>query len=62
MPARDPFSWPKGRVSYPTLNATLRRTDKQPYIGVTQGGSSRKNRGAKSAASKGVVRATQASD
>lgn len=53
MPARDPLSYPKNRVSFPTMRAQLKRADKQPKVGVTQGGSSRKGGPAKVAATDG---------
>lgn len=50
MPKRDPFTFPKGPARLDTLNQVFKQNSKRPYIGVTQGGSSRKARGAKVAA------------
>jgi hypothetical protein len=46
----DGFKYPTKRVRYDTLGAALKESQKTPHIGVTQGGSSRKNSGAKVAA------------
>jgi hypothetical protein len=40
-----------GKFGLPTLAAAMK--EKRPYLGVTQGGSSRKNSGAKPAATDG---------
>lgn len=53
MPARDPMSYPKNRVSFRTMHEQLQRSMKRPLIGVSQGGSSRKGSPAKVAATDG---------
>lgn len=50
MPPRDPFTFQQDNHRLPTLKATLKRAEKHPFLGVTQGGSSRKDRGARVAA------------
>jgi hypothetical protein len=56
MPARDPMTFPKGRVSFRTMPAQLKQASKRPKTGVTQGGSSRRNAPAKVAATDGQWR------
>jgi len=56
MSNRDTLSFPKAGVKFDTLTAQLRDSAKQPPIGVTQGGSSRKNAGCRSAATDGAWR------
>jgi hypothetical protein len=56
MPARDPLTFPKFRVAHRTMPAQLKRMDKKPKTGVTQGGSSRKGAPAKVAATDGQWR------
>lgn len=53
MPARDPMTFPKGRVSLRTMREQLKHADKRPLTGVTQGGSSRPGAPAKVAATDG---------
>ena len=53
MPARDPMTFPKGEVRFDTMHKAMKNADRPPHIGVTQGGSSRKNSGAKVAATDG---------
>jgi hypothetical protein len=50
MPPRDEFKFPEFDVNYPTLAARYAEMSKRPETGITQGGSSRKSRGAKQAA------------
>jgi len=50
MPAPNPNRFPKHESSFDTLATALKKSLKRPFIGVTQGGSSRKDRGAKPAA------------
>ena len=50
MAKRDPFTFTKLRGSFDTMYRALKDSTKKPFIGVTQGGSSRKNAGAKPAA------------
>lgn len=57
MAKRDPLTYEHGRARLPTLHAVLKAGRKQPRIGVTQGGSSRKDAGCRPAATRGVVRA-----
>jgi hypothetical protein len=47
---KHPFKLPKPGLSLPTLHAAMKDSLKAPYIGVTQGGSSRKGKGARVAA------------
>lgn len=61
MTERDPFTFPK---LWPrrnrNMNETLRRAEFiRPRLGVTQGGSSRKDSGARPAATRGVKSATK---
>jgi len=52
MPARDPFKYPypKGLPRLESFVTALKRSNKKPLIGVTQGGSSRDAKGARVAA------------
>lgn len=56
MPARDyfKFPYPKGTRRLEDLSTALERNLKRPITGVTQGGSSRDNPGAKVAATIGL--------
>ncbi len=57
MPPRDPLTYPKGGTGkYDNLPRALKENDKNPPIGLTQGGSSRKYAGAKPAATNGLWR------
>lgn len=61
MTKRDPFTYPK---LWPRRNRNMKETlDRaefiRPRLGVTQGGSSRKDSGARSAATRGVRKATK---
>lgn len=61
MAKADPFTLPK---LWPRRNRTMHETLKRiefihPHLGVSQGGSSRKDSGAKQAATRGVKRATK---
>lgn len=47
---KNPFKLPQPGFSLPTLRAAMKDSLKTPYIGVTQGGSSRKDKGARVAA------------
>lgn len=47
---RGIFGNQKGRRSFDSLHTALKDSLKKPYIGVTQGGSSRKNSGCRVAA------------
>lgn len=53
MPPRDPLTFPKGSASFRTMTEQLKRANKRPLIGVTQGGSSRRGSPAKVAATDG---------
>lgn len=53
MPPRDPLTFPKGSARLDTLRSALKKADRVPHIGVTQGGSSRKDSGCKPAATDG---------
>jgi hypothetical protein len=50
MAKRDPLTFPKLRGSFDTMYRALKDSTKKPFIGVTQGGSSRKFAGSKPAA------------
>jgi hypothetical protein len=56
MAKRDPLTFSKPRASFGTMVSALKESAKNPYIGVTQGGSSRKFSGAKPAATDGQRR------
>lgn len=58
MPPRDPLSFTKGMVRLDSLTDLQRTIAKRPLVGLTQGGSSRKDAGAKPAATNGSA-ATQ---
>ena len=47
---KDPFKLPGGGRTYDTLKDVDRKFSEQPYTRYTQGGSSRKNSGARVAA------------
>lgn len=47
---KDPFKLGKPELKFDTMAAALKDNLKKPYIGLTQGGSSRKNGGARVAA------------
>lgn len=47
---KNPFKLNKPRLKFDTLHVALKDSLKQPYIGVTQGGSSRVDKGARVAA------------
>jgi len=47
---KSPFKISRPGMKMDTLHAALKDSLKNPYIGVTQGGSSRKNSGARVAA------------
>ena len=53
MAKRDPLTFPKLRGSFDTMYRALKDSTKKPFIGVTQGGSSRKFSGSKPAATEG---------
>jgi hypothetical protein len=53
MPPRDPMTFPKGEVHLDNLRIVLQDANKRPFIGVTQGGSSRKDPGCRPAATDG---------
>lgn len=59
MAKRDPLTFPKMRTSFDTMYRTLKESTKKPFIGVTQGGSSRKSSGAKPAATDGQRRTSR---
>ena len=59
MPPRDPLTLPKGIMKLDTMGKALKESTKQPPIMYTQGGSSRKNAGAKVAAINATVRPTK---
>jgi hypothetical protein len=59
MAKRDPLTFPKLRTSFDTMYRALKDSTKKPFIGVTQGGSSRKFAGAKPAATDGQVRTSR---
>ena len=50
MKTPNPFKVRQPNFSLPTMHGAMRDSLKKPFIGVTQGGSSRKNGGAKVAA------------
>lgn len=58
---KDPFTYPKLWPRHTrTLDQVLDRAENiGPFLGVTQGGSSRDNSGSRSAATRGVKRATK---
>jgi len=58
VPARDPlkFPYPRGLPRLDSFVTALKRSNKKPFIGVTQGGSSRDNKGARVAATIATVR------
>lgn len=57
---KNPFELRRFRLDgMMTLGATLKESLKQPYIGFTQGGSSRKDKGARVAATKSEVKQPQ---
>jgi hypothetical protein len=56
MPPRDPFKYPGQRKRLTNWTEATKAWDRRPHIGVTQGGSSRKDSGAKVAATDGVFR------
>lgn len=58
MPARGQFKlpYPKGLPKLPTFAKAMKKSSMKPPVGVTQGGSSRKARGAKVAATDGQAR------
>jgi hypothetical protein len=45
-----PFGWPRDESAFVTFGAAIKHSEKHPVLGVTQGGSSRKDAGAKPAA------------
>lgn len=53
---KSPFRLPKNGASFDTLYAALKDGLKKPRIGVTQGGSSRRDRGARVAATTAEVK------
>jgi hypothetical protein len=53
MTARDSLTLPKGEVRLDSMSSVFRDSAKQPLIGVTQGGSSRKDAGCRPAATNG---------
>lgn len=55
MAPRDPFKYPGGYRRYDNLRQAMEEFYKHSPIGLTQGGSSRKDRGAKSAANGGLA-------
>lgn len=56
MAPRDRTKFPAHVTQLDNMSALFRRAAKRPHIGVTQGGSSRKNPGAKVAATDGIFR------
>lgn len=56
--AKNPFKLTEAKRNLPTLTAAMKQSLKKPYIGVTQGGSSRKNSGARVAAKSGERKQT----
>jgi hypothetical protein len=55
MAKRDPFRYSKGWGGFESLRELYEKMQHQPFTGVTQGGSSRKDAGAESAASAKAV-------
>ena len=53
MTTRDTLTLPKGEVRLDSMSSVFRDSAKQPLIGVTQGGSSRKDAGCRPAATTG---------
>ena len=58
---KNPLKIVMPEYKYDTLAAVMKESQKEPYIGVTQGGSSRKNGPAKVAATEALVRQRSAS-
>lgn len=58
MATRDLFKLPSLKRRLPTLRAFLKHADKRPFTGITQGGSSRRDAGAKVAATNAIHRQT----
>ncbi len=56
MPPRDPLTYQHRIARLDTLKTVFKENSKRPFIGVTQGGSSRKHPGAKPAATVGLLR------
>lgn len=56
--AKNPFKLTSAKRNLPTLHSAMKESLKKPYIGVTQGGSSRKNSGARVAAKSGERKQT----
>jgi hypothetical protein len=56
MPARDPGKLAEWSVRMRTMNAQLKKADKRPATGLTQGGVGRKDSGARRAATKGLAK------
>ena len=54
---KDPFKFYGLGRRFPSAKAAMRKSAQQPYIGVTQGGSSRPGHPAKIAATRGRKRA-----
>jgi hypothetical protein len=59
MPKRDPLTFPERLGRLDSLDEVLKRNTKRPAIGITCGGSSRKAKGAKVAATAAQLRQTQ---
>lgn len=59
MPPRDPFKLEGMWRRLDTIRGAMKKSDKNPKTGLTQGGSSRKNSGAKSAAKNADVQKTR---
>lgn len=56
MAKKDPFTYQRNRKRFPTLEAAMDLSSGKPHFGLTQGGSSRKNSGAKVAATNGLYK------
>ena len=56
---KNPFKMTMPEYKYDTLHAAMKDSLKEPYIGVTQGGSSRKGGPAKVAATEAEVKQGQ---
>lgn len=53
---KNPFNLPTKRRGFTSFGAALKESLKEPYIGVTQGGSSRRDKGARVAATTAEVK------
>lgn len=54
MAKKDPFTFQRRRQHFQSIADALAAMDRKPFLGVTQGGSSRKDSGARVAATNGL--------